>query len=200
MRLCIVACSAAIAALPASAGESARMIDILPGHPVYHESEGEAGVVMAVSIAAARQDAADLTELCEELRVAAGLQRARGDELPLKVIFVVPYKGMAVEGYYLPAQGTSGREVLVRGNVVAPPTLGGILARAGIPPSILDETEVEHEISCEIDAPAWLIRWEDVRPIDDEALDVVIDRAHRRFMAIHKSVVEHDAGLRISAH
>jgi hypothetical protein len=199
MRLYIVACSAAIAAVPASAGESARVIDLLPGHPVYHESEGEAGVVMAVAITPAQEDAADLTELCEELRVAAGLRRARGDDLPLRVIFVVPYKGMAVEGYYLPGQGTSGGEVLVRGKGVAAPTLGGILARAGIPPSILDETEVEHEISCEIDAPAWLIRWEDVRSIDDEAAEAVIEQAHRRFMAIHKSVVEHGVGIRISA-
>jgi hypothetical protein len=198
MRLCIIACSAAIAAVPASAGESARVIDLLPGDPVYHESEGEAGVVMAGSITPGQEHAADLQELCEELRVAAGLQRARGDDLPLKVIFVVPYKGMAVEGYYLPVQGTSGHELLVRGNGVAPPTLGGILARAGIPPSILGETGVEHEISCEINAPAWLIRWEDVRLIDDEAPDAVIERAHRRFMAIHQSVVEHGVGLRIS--
>jgi hypothetical protein len=199
MRLCMVVFSAAIAAAPAIAEESTHAIDLLPGHPIYHENEGEAGVVMAVSITPAQEDAADLTELCEELRVAAGLQRARGDDLPLKVIFVVPYKGMAVEGYYLPANGMSGREVLVRGNGVAPPTLGGILARAGIPPRILDESDVEHEISCEINAPAWLIRWEDVRLIDDEAPDTVIERAHSRFMAVYQSVVEHGVALRLSA-
>lgn len=145
---------------------------------------------MALSITPSEDGSRTLTALCEDLRAAAGLQRALETDLPLEVVFVVPYKGMAVEGYYLPAEGTAAREELVPGNGVARQALNGIVARAGIPPRLLDETDVEHEISCEINEPAWLIRWEDVRLVNGEAPETVIDRAHQRFMAIHQSVLD----------
>ena len=59
---------------------------------------------------------------------------------------------------------------------------------------MLDESDVEHEISCELDA--WFLRWEDVRALGDEDPDTVIERAHPRFMAIHQAVVEHNTKLR----
>lgn len=190
MRICALACTAAIAAVPAAAQELGLVIDPLPGHPVYHETEGEAGVVMALSITPDEGDPADLKGLCEELRVAAGLGRENGQDRPLEVIFVVPYKGIALEGYYLPADGTIGSEALVRGNSIARETLDGILGRAGIPSRVIDEADVEHEISCEINEPAWLVRWEDVRPLDGEEPETVIERAYRRFMTVYLSIVE----------
>lgn len=194
MKIRTFACAAAVAAVPASAQDLGLMVDLLPGHPVYHELQQEAGVVMAISVTPDEADAADLRGLCEELRAAAGLGRANADGLPLEVIFIVPYKGMAVEGYYLPAQGTDGTEELVRGRGIARATLDGIVARAGIPSRLLDETDVEHEISCEMNEPAWLVRWEDVRSVHGEEPDAVIAHAGSRFLAIHRSVVEHAAG------
>lgn len=199
MRIRTLACAAAVAAAPVSADDLGLIIDLLPGHPIYHERQQEAGVVMALSIAPGQSDAAGLKGLCEELRVAAGLERVKGDDLLLEVVFVVPYKGMAIEGYYWPADGTSGSEELVRGNSIARKTLDSIVGRAGIPSHVLDEPEVEQEISCEIDEPAWLLRWEDVRFVDGEEPDTVIARAHSRFVAIHESVVEHAMGTRQSA-
>jgi hypothetical protein len=192
MRICALTCAAVVVAVPASAQEAGRGIELQFGHPVYHESEQEAGVAMGLSITRERTPAADLTELCEELRLAAGLANERGDELGLEVIFVVPYKGMAIEGYYLPKDGTEGG-ALVPGNGIARGTLDSIIARAGIPPRVLDETNVEHEISCETGAPLWHIGWSDVRLIGDEDPDTVIERAYHRFMAIHQAVVEHNA-------
>jgi hypothetical protein len=191
MRLCILTCAATMVAASASAEESALAIVLLPGHPVYHETEARAGVVMALSITPVRHDAQTLTALCEELRVAAGLQRTNGENLPLEVIFVVPYKDMAVEGFYLSLDGQTTHEELVRGGPVTRATLDNIVGRAGIPPYILDETGIEHEISCETREPAWLIRWEDVHRIGAEAPETVIDRAHQRFMAIHAKVLDH---------
>jgi len=197
MRLCAsmyVATIAAIGVVPASAEAPGLAIDLLPGHPIHHESEREAGVVMAISITPGEGAAADLKALCEELRVAAGLARARRDGTPLEVIFVVPYKGMAIEGYYVPAAGMTGSEALVRGDGIARTTLDGIVARAGFPARILDETTVEHEISCELGEPAWLLRWEDIRPLGDAQPDAVIESARARFVALHRGVVEHAAG------
>jgi hypothetical protein len=191
MRICALTCAAVVVAVPASAQQAGRGIELQFGHPVYHESEQEAGVAMGLSITPERNPAADLTELCEELRVAAGLANEHGDELSLEVIFVVPYKGTAIEGYYLPKDGTEG-DALVPGNGIARGTLDSIIARAGIPPHVLDETNVEHEISCEIDAPLWHVGWSDVRLIGDEDPDTVIERAYHRFMAIHQDVVEHN--------
>jgi hypothetical protein len=193
MRISAFACAAAIAANPVSAGAAGLKIDLLPGHPVYHQSEREAGVVMAISITPGHGHPADLQALCEELRVAAGLGSKNGENVPLEVIFVVPYKGMAIEGYYLPADGAPGSEALVRGDGIARATLDGIVARAGISAHILDEPAVEQEISCELRAPAWLLRWEDLRPVGGDGPDPVIESAHRRFMTIHQSVVEHAA-------
>ena len=194
MRSCALACAAVLVAVPTSAQDLGLVVDLLPGHPVYHESAREAGVVMAIALTPGQGTATDLKGLCEELRVAAGLQRERGEGLPLEVIFVVPYKGMAIEGYYLPADGTLGTEALVRGSGIAREALDGIVARAGIPGRVLDEGDVEHEVSCEFSEPAWLLRWEDVRLIGGEEPDAVIDRAHRRFAAVHRSVVDQATG------
>ena len=190
MRIWALTCAAVTAALPVSAEEPAPGIDLLLGHPVYHEREQEAGVAMALAITPDHDRATDLMELCEELRRAAGLGKRRGDELRLEVIFVVPYKGMAIEGRYLPTAGTVEQGALVAGNGIARETLDTIVARAGIPPRILDETDVEHEISCETGLPLWQVGWYDVRPIGDQDPDTVVERAYRRFMAIHQAVVE----------
>ena len=195
MRACALTCAAAMVAIPASAQDLGLVVDLLPGHPVYHESAREAGVVMAIAITPGQGAATDLKGLCEELRVAAGLRREHGEGLPLEVIFVVPYKGMAIEGYYLPADGMPGGEALVPGSGVARDMLDGIVARAGIPGRVLDEGDVEHEVSCELGEPGWLVRWEDVRLIGGEEPDAVIDRAYRRFAAVHQSVVDHATGI-----
>jgi len=192
MRIHTLTFAAALAGLPASAQEMAFTIDLIPGHPLYHELEKEAGVAMALSITPHQNDATNLRGLCEELRVAAGLGHATG-ELGLETIFVVPYKGMAVEGHYLPSDGMPGSNALVRGKDVARPVLDGIVSRAGIPPRVLDETQVEHEISCSPDEPVWFIAWSDVRLIGDEQPDAVIERARLRFLEIHQSVIEHNA-------
>jgi hypothetical protein len=192
MRIRALTCAAAFAAVPASAQEAALGIDLIPGHPIYHERENEAGVAMALSITPHQDRATSLMELCEELRVAAGLGHESGDELRLETIFVVPYKGMAVEGLYLPSDGTFGSNALVRGNAIARATLDGIVSRAGIPPRILDETNVEHEISCAPGEPLWRIAWHDVGQIGDEEAEAVIERSRQRFLAVHRSVVEHN--------
>jgi hypothetical protein len=192
MRIRALTCAAALAALPALAQEAALGIDLIPGHPVYHGRENEAGVAMALAITPDQDRATRLMELCEELRVAAGLGRESGDELRLETIFVVPYKGMAVEGLYLPRDGTVGSNALVRGKGIARTTLDGIVSRAGIPPRVLDETNIEHEISCAPGEPLWLIAWHDVRRIGDEEAEAVIERARQRFLAVHRSVVEHN--------
>ena len=192
MRIRALTCAIVVAAVPASAQEGTVGIKLLMGHPVYHEGEREAGVAMALSITPNHDRATSLVGVCEELRTAAGLKTENGDDLRLETIFVVPYKGMAVEGYYWPNDGTLEEGTLVRGNAVPRGTLDRILARAGIPPQILDEAKVEHEISCETAAPLWHVNWSDVRLIGDEDPDTVIERAYQRFMAIHQAVVAHN--------
>lgn len=198
MRIHALTCAAVLAAVPASPQVAAFEIELTPGHPIHHESEEEAGVAMALSITPGPDRATNLTELCEELRVAAGLAADKGDELQLETIFVVPYKGMAVEGYYWPKDGTFGTNALVRGSDVARERLDAIVTRAGIPPRVLDEADVEHEISCETGEPLWHLVWYDVRPLGDEEPDAVIERAYDRFIAVHRSVVEHSTQPRLS--
>ena len=113
------------------------------------------------------------------------------DALHIETIFVVPRKAMAVEGYYFPSDGTTDGSELVRSNAVAQAALDDILGRAGIPASVLDETDVDHEISCSLDEPYWYIAWYDVRPVGDAPPEAVIERARKRFMAVHEAVVEH---------
>ncbi|MGI9499814.1 MAG: hypothetical protein ACR2P3_07235, partial [Geminicoccaceae bacterium] len=173
-------------------------INLLGGHSIYHEAELEAGVVRAISIAPGPHIAVDLTSLCEELRFAAGLEPVTSDALALEALFVVPYKEMAIEGYYLPKNDGLGGETLVPGNHLSREILDEIVGRAGIPTSILDETDVEHEISCKLDEPSWHVRWEDVRPVGGEEPDAVIDRASHRFTAMHQSIIDHST--RISLH
>ena len=199
MRICATICAVVIVAAPAAADDIALGVDLLPGHPVHHEALHEAGAVMAIVITPGRGAITDLQGLCEELRLAAGLRREWAAGLPLEVVFVVPYKGMAVEGYYLPADGQAGSEALVRGSDVPRAQLDDIVARAGIPSGILDERDVEQEVSCTLAEPTWLLNWQDVRPIGDEPPDAVIDRAYQRFQDIHRSVIEHVDSARIIA-
>lgn len=194
MNIRVLVFITALTAPPAVAQDVGLEIDLIPGHAIYHESENEAGVAMALSITPAPEHSAHQIELCEELRVAAGLSHENGDALRLETIFVVPYKAMAVEGFYLPRDGTFGSNALIRGNDLARATLDGILSRAGIPPRILDEKNVEHEISCTPGEPIWFVAWSDVRRIGDEEPEAVIERAHQRFLAIHQSVRAHNAG------
>ena len=198
MRLRLFACAVMIAALPASAQEGDRRINLIHGHPVYHASENEAGVTMGLSITHDQTQAAPLVALCNELRDAAGLGDEHGDGLRLQALFVVPYKGMAVEGYYLPSDGTSEVSALVAGKSITRTTLSRIVSQAGIPPSVLDETNVEHEISCQPDESLWTIAWHDVRQIGGEEPEAVIERARNRFLAIHESVVKHAMDARWS--
>jgi hypothetical protein len=191
MRLHGLTFAVVVAAIPASAEEVALRIDLIPGHPVYHEAEKEAGVAMALSITPRHDRPASLAMRCAELQAAAGLKNEHGD-LRLETIFVVPYKGMAVEGYYWPKDGALEGGTLVAGDAIPRPTLDPIVARAGIPPRVLDETNVEHEISCELDEPLWHVAWSDVRAIGDEDPDGAIERAYRRFLALHRSVLEHN--------
>jgi hypothetical protein len=193
MNIRVFTCAAMIAAMPATAQEPAHGVDLIPGHPIHRDDAREAGVVMALALTPDGDEATDLMALCEELRLAAGLAPESGAEFRLETIFVVPYKAMAVEGLYLPSDSTSESRALVRGNTVARAALDGILRRAGIPPRILDEEQVEQEISCAPDEPLWFIAWQDVRPIGDEEPEVVIERARQRFLAVHRSVVAHNA-------
>jgi hypothetical protein len=190
MRICALTCAAVIVGAAASAQEVSPGIELLPGHPIYHEREQEAGAAMALLITPDDERTTDLRELCEELGLAAGLRSGNADRL--ETVFVVPIKGMAIEGYYLPKDGNWSK-ARVAGSGVTRETLDGIVARAGIPPGVLDQTNVKHEISCKTGEPLWHVGWYDVRPIGDEEPVTVIDRAHRRFLAIYRSVVEHNA-------
>jgi hypothetical protein len=185
-------------ALPASAQEGDRRINLIHGHPVYDASNNEAGVTMGLSISHDQTQAGPLVTLCTGLRDAAGLGDEHGDGLRLQALFVVPHKGMAIEGYYLPIDGASQVGVLVAGKSITRTTLDRIVAQAGIPPSVLDETSVEHEISCQPGEPLWTIAWHDVRPIGGEEPEAVIERARNRFLAIHKSVVKRVMGAQWS--
>jgi hypothetical protein len=191
MRMCALACAAVIVAAPASAQEVSPRIELLPGHYIYHESEQEAGVAMAILITPDDERTTDLRELCKELGLAAGLGSGNADRL--ETVFVAPYKGMTIEGYYLPKDGTFEQSARVAGSGVTRETLDGIVGRAGIPPGVLDQTNVKHEISCKTGEPLWHVGWYDVRPIGDEDAVTVIERTYRRFLAIYQSVVAHNA-------
>lgn len=202
MRTCALGCVGMVVVTTAMAAETPLTVDLLRGHPIHHAASGKAGVVMAIAITGQNPTTdhgnpatVDLAGLCDDLRSAAGLALEVERDLLLEVVFVVPYKDMAVEGYYLPTDGATGPPRLLRGDGVARQALEGILAHAGVPPSVLDETGVEHEVSCELDRPVWQIRWEDVQSIGDAAPEAVIDRAAARFMALHKRVTRQVAKL-----
>jgi len=84
-------CLAFLAALPASAQETAPGIELIAGHPIHHDGAQQAGVAMALSIIPDRDRPSDLVAPCEELRIAAGLADDR-EGLRLETIFVVPRK------------------------------------------------------------------------------------------------------------
>jgi hypothetical protein len=125
------------------------------------------------------------------LRLSAGLEH-ESDALRLESIFVVPYKGMAIEGLYLPTDGSSESDALLRGKDIARVSLDRIVARAGIPPRMLDEANVEQEISCTQREPSWLIAWTDLLPIGEQEPEAVIERARQRFLAVHQDVLAHN--------
>ena len=181
---------AVVALTPLAAQEGGRDVRLVPGHAVYHEGTKEAGIAVALTISGDENGSETLMELCQRLRSVAGLGNEHADGLRLQTLFVVPYKRMAVEGYFSTPDGSFERTALVRGDEVARATLDRIVARAGIPPSVLDEADVELEISCKTDEPLWTINWYDVRRIGEEEPDAVIERAHARFLAIHRSVVQ----------
>lgn len=193
MRTAPLIGAAMLATLPASAQQMTPRIELITGHPIYDETMQQAGVAMALAITPDRDHRPDLIALCEELRVAAALDDENDEHLRLETIFVVPRKAMAIEGIYWPRDGSLEEHALLRGGDVARTTLDSIVARAGIPPRVLDETQVEHEVSCSTIEPLWNVAWQDVQPIGDGDPDTVIERARQRFMAIHQNVVEHGA-------
>jgi hypothetical protein len=195
MKTSALACVLMVGAAAAVADEPLLAVDLLPGHPVHDVADERAGMVTAIAITENAAATTDLEALCDALRVAAGLSLEAEHGLALQVVFIVPYKLMSIEGYYLPLDGRPGSARLIAGNGIARERLDGIIISAGVPPGILDETEVEHEVSCELDRAAWMIRWEDVRSIDGDDPELVIERAYTRFLAIHKSVVEQAAHL-----
>ena len=88
----------------------------------------------------------------------------------------------------MPNDGTFERGVLVPGNGIPRGTLDSIVARAGIPPRILDETNVEQNMSCETGEPLWQVGWYDVRLIGDEDPNTMIERA-----CPHQALIQHNA-------
>ncbi len=190
MELRHLAYAVILAAAPASAQESVNGINLLHGHPIHHEALDRAGVAMGLSITGDQANKAPLDALCDQLRVAAGLRNEVRENLKLEALFIVPYKAMAVEGYYLPEDGDLENYALVPGIRLDRSVLDGIVARAGIPPSVLDEVSVEQEISCKTDEPLWTISWQDVRPVGDEEPEAVIECARERFMTIYQRVLE----------
>ena len=190
MKLRLFACAFVFAAMPAFANDDVDGITLIHGHPIYHETVKEAGVTMGLSVTGDQPHTAPLAELCDELRDAAGLRSEVRDDLKLRALFVVPYKGMVVEGYYLPEDKNLQDYALIQGVKVDRQVLDGIIARAGIPPRVLDETDVEQEISCQVHEPLWSISWQDVKPIGNEEPEPVIERARERFMSIYPTVVD----------
>ena len=197
MKLRLFAYALVLAALPASAQDDVDGITLIHGHPIYHETSNEAGVTMGLSVAGDQPHTAPLAELCNELRAAAGLRRETRKGLKLRALFIVPYKAMIVEGYYLPQDDGLEIHALIPGVKVERPVLDGLMARAGLPPNVLDEVNVEQEVSCQIEEPLWSISWQDIRPVGNEAPETVIERARERFMSIYLSVLHRakQAGL-----
>jgi hypothetical protein len=193
MRIRLLIWAVVLVALPVASDEISPRIDILYGHPVYRQHAREAGVAMGMTISVNEVQAALLTGPCERLRAAASLAREAGGGLPLQTLFVVPSKGMAIEGYYFPSDGNPGRAVLIPGRPVTRSALDRIMALAAIPPALLDEISVSVEISCRITEPLWVISWHDIRRIGDAQPEAVVEVARRRFKAIYRSVVEYGA-------
>ena len=117
MKICAFGCLVIVSISAAAAEEPLLAIDLLGGHAIHHAAEAKAGAVMGIAIARGRAPT-DLEGLCDELRVAAELEVEDDRDLPLRVVFIVPYKAMAIEGFYLPLDGTPGLERLVPGRDV----------------------------------------------------------------------------------
>ncbi len=194
MRIAVIVVAALFATVSSSAQEAGLVVKLIPGHTIHHEAENEAGVAMLLTITPTEKRDAYLVHLCDELRTAVGLPVQTGEGLRLETLFVVPRKNLVVEGYYWPGDGNEERAALVPGNTVARTALDRIIARAGIPPAVLDQSDVEHEVSCSLDEPLWYIAWNDVRSVGGEHPEAVIAHAKNRFLAIHESVRRHASG------
>jgi len=199
MRIHLLMWAVALAALPAAADEVRPRIELLHGHTIYREQAREAGVATGLTLSVNEEQAAVLTEPCERLRAAAGLANELPDGSHLRILFIVPRKGMAVEGYYFPPDRDLKRAALKPGRVIARPTLNRIIAGVGILPVLLDENSVELEIACHVNEPLWVIAWLDVRRIGDRRPEAVIDTARLRFMTIHRKVAEYAAQNQVLA-
>jgi hypothetical protein len=200
VKLYALTCATILIAMPASAEHTELVVDPLPGHAIFHEVEQEAGVTMAISVTPRPGAVVDLQPLCEELRVAAELDLEHAERQSLEVLFIVPRKDMAVEGYYLPAKDMTASNALIRGNAIDRATLDSIVERAGLPTWLLDERDVEHELSCELHQPGWKLVWQDVRHMNGEAAAVVIDRAASRFKSVYQGILDHTVVLAQSGH
>ena len=191
MRISALTCAAALMAVPASAQALGPAIELLPGHPVYHERAREAGVVMAISITQRPRRRHGPNELCEELRVAAGLERHRGAELPPRgdLRRAVQRDG---DRRVLSADRRRARR---RG---ARPGQGDRAEHArrdrgarGDSGRLLDEPAVEQELSCAARRAGLAASLGGHPAVGGAGPDPVIESAYRRFMTIHRSIVEH---------
>ena len=185
MRACALSCAVAMVAVPASATNLGLVVDLLPGHAIYDEGARQAGVVRRSDHAGPGHG--DRSEGALR-RVACGCRAAaRARPASSEVIFVVPHKAMAIEG--TSADGRRARERSAgcrrrrcEGN--ARPHLRG---RAGIPSGLWTKRRSSTRVACELDEPAWHVRWQDVRLLDGQEPDAVIDQAYSRFAAIHQA-------------
>jgi len=187
----ILTCATLFLVAPAWAGEAHHKVTLLHGHPMYDEVTQKAGVSMGLSIAGSESSGSQLAKACRELKRLSGLRSETGDGLELVKLFIVPYKDMAVEGFYLPSDGSFGSNALLKGNPLDRSTIEGVVTRAGIPRLVLHETNVEQEISCDLEEPVWTIVWQDIRTIDDQGPDVTIEQARTRFLSIYRDVVRY---------
>lgn len=193
MRIHLLTWALALAAVSAAADEVKLRLEPLHGHIINREPVHEAGVATGLTLSVNEEQAAVLTDPCERLRAAARLANELPDGFHLRILFIVPRKEMAVEGYYFPADHDVKRAMLKAGHAIARPILNRILAGAAIPPALLDENSVELEISCHVNEPLWVIAWLDVQRISDRQPEAVIDTARLRFMTVYRKVAEYAA-------
>ncbi len=191
MKGYILTCATALLVAPAWAGEAHHTVTLLHGHPMYDEVTQKAGVSMGLSIAGSESSASQLTKACRELQRLSELRSETGDGLELVTLFIIPYKNMAVEGFYMPSDGSFGSNALLKGKPLDGSAIEGLVALAGIPRFVLHETNVEQEISCDLEDSVWTIVWQDIRAIDDEEPEVTIEQARARFMSIYRNVVQY---------
>ena len=190
MKRHIFAAATVLFATQASAGDAPYVVTLIHGHPIHHETAKEAGIAMGLSIKGGTTYASSLSDSCRELQRFAELPGMIGDDLKLDTLFIVPYKEMAVEGLYLPADGSFGSRALVSGKRLGRSTIESVIIDAAIPAFVLDEANVELEVSCQLHEPLWAIIWQDIRKIGGREPEAVIEQARLRFMAIYRIVAQ----------